>query len=106
MSARRRTRTAATLPSASAASSMSWIWPRPWMVATAPSDRFSVQRAGTPSRRATATAISSSAYTLSFDPKPPPTDGAITLIFCSAMPQVIPSITLRMWGICVEDQTV
>ena len=33
MSASRCTRTAVTLPSASAASSMSWIWPRPWMVA-------------------------------------------------------------------------
>ena len=33
MSARRRTRTAVSLPSASAASSMFWIWPRPWIVA-------------------------------------------------------------------------
>ena len=44
MSAVSVARTAVTLPSASAASSMCWIWPRPWMVATAFSDRLSVQR--------------------------------------------------------------
>ena len=46
MSASNRTRTAVSLPSASAASSMSWIWPRPWMVATAFSVRSSFQRTG------------------------------------------------------------
>ena len=47
MSASRRTRTPVTLPSASAARSMSWIWPRPWMVAWAFSLRSSAQRTGT-----------------------------------------------------------
>ena len=46
MSASRLTRTAVSLPSASAASSMSWIWPRPWMVAWAFSVRSSFQRTG------------------------------------------------------------
>ena len=32
-----------------------------------------------------------------------PTDGAITRSLCSAMPVVMPSITLRMWGICVAE---
>ena len=40
------TRTAVSWPSASAASSMSWIWPRPWMVASAFSVRSSIQRTG------------------------------------------------------------
>src|SRR5918995_1225937 len=103
MSASSRTRTAVTLPSASAASSMSWICPRPWIVATAFSLRPSVHRVGTPSRRATTTAISSSAYTLSFEPNPPPTAGAITRIFASGTPQVAAIITLRMCGICVDE---
>ena len=34
MSASSRTRTAVSLPVRVAASSMSWIWPRPWIVAT------------------------------------------------------------------------
>ena len=55
MSASRWTRTAVSLPSASAASSMSWIWPRPWMVACAFSVRSSFQRTGTPCLRASAT---------------------------------------------------
>ena len=48
MSARRSTRTPRSLPSASAASSMSWIWPRPWMVLCAFSVRSSTQRTGRP----------------------------------------------------------
>ena len=46
MSAISSTRTAVSLPSASAASSMSWIWPRPWIVACAFSVRSSTQRTG------------------------------------------------------------
>ncbi len=55
MSASSRTRTAVTLPSASAASSMFWIWPRPWIVAWASSLRSSFQRTGTACLRASAT---------------------------------------------------
>ena len=40
------TRTAVIFPSASAASSMSWIWPRPWMLAWVFSERASVHRTG------------------------------------------------------------
>ena len=61
MSARSLARTPVTLPSASAASSMSWTWPRPWMVDDAASERSSVQRTGTPWCLAKITANSSSA---------------------------------------------
>ena len=50
--------------------------------------------------------MSSSAYTLSFEPNPPPTAGAITRSLCSGMPVVAASMILRMWGICVADHTV
>ena len=103
MSAVSRARTAVTLPSASAASSMCCSWPRPWMVATAFSLRPSVHRVAVPRRRASATAISSSAYTFSFEPNAPPTDGATTRSFCSGTPQVAAIITLRMWGIWVAE---
>ena len=95
------TRTAVSWPSASAASSMSWIWPRPWMVACAFSVRSSTQRTGARCSRARATHSSSSAYTSSFEPKPPPTDGATTRSWCSGMPSVSATITFRMWGIWV-----
>ena len=54
MSASSFTRTACTLPSASAANSMSWTWPRPWMVEVAASVRPSVQRTGAPRSMANA----------------------------------------------------
>ena len=47
---------------------MSWICPRPWMVARAFSVRSSFHRTGTPCFLASATHSSSSAYTLSFEP--------------------------------------
>ena len=50
--------------------------------------------------------MSSSAYTLSFDPKPPPTAGATTRTLCSGTPHVAAIITLRMWGIWVDEYTV
>ncbi len=103
MSASKFARTAVTLPSASAASSISWITPRPWIVAWVFSMRSSFQRTGRFSRLANARQRASSAYTLSLDPKPPPTDGATTRSLCSARPSVIPSITLRMCGICVAE---
>ena len=75
MSAVSRTRTAVSLPLESAASSMCWIWPRPWMLATVFSERVSFHRTGVPSLRASATHSSSSAYTSSLAPNPPPTAG-------------------------------
>ena len=103
MSASRCTRTAPMRPSASAASSMSWIIPRPCVVASVFSERSSFQRTTRPSRRASARQSASSAYTLSFDPKPPPTDGATTRSWCSGSPVTIDSMILRMWGICVDE---
>ena len=103
MSPMRRTRMPVSLPSASAASSIFWICPRPWMVATAFSLRDSFHRTGTPCRRASATHSSSSAYTFSFEPKPPPTAGATTRTWCSGMPSVMAVISLRMWGIWVAE---
>ena len=61
MSARSCTRTAVMRPSASAASSMSWIMPRPCTVACAFSLRSSFQRTGRPSRFASAKHSASSA---------------------------------------------
>ena len=52
---------------------------------------------------ASATQSSSSAYTLSFEPKPPPTLGATTRICCSGMPRVSAVMILRMCGICVAE---
>ncbi len=56
-----RARTAVIFPSAVAASSISWIWSRPWIVARYPSLRVSVHFTGRPSRLAAASAIASSA---------------------------------------------
>ena len=103
MSASSRTLMAVSLPSASAASSMSWICPRPWMVASAFSVRSSFQRTGTPCFLARATQSSSSAYTLSFEPKAPPTLGATTRIWCSGMPRVSAVMIFRMCGIWVAE---
>ncbi len=97
---------AVSLPLASAASSMCWIWPRPWIVATVFSERVSFQRTGTPCLRDSATHSSSSAYTSSLEPNPPPTAGAITRSWCSGTPSVTATITLSTWGICVEVYSV
>ena len=85
---------------------MCWIWPRPWIVAWAFSERDSFQRTGTLCLRASAMHSSSSAYTLSFEPKPPPTAGATTRTWCSGMPSVIAVMILRMCGICVAEYSV
>ena len=103
MSHSSRTRTAVSRPFSSAASSMSWICPRPWMVARAFSVRSSFHRTGTPCFLASATHSSSSAYTLSFEPKAPPTFGATTRTWCSGMPSVMAVMILRMCGICVAE---
>ena len=106
MSPIRRTRTAVSLPFLSAASSMRWIWPRPWIVACEFSERVSFQRTGTLCLRDSAMHSSSSAYTLSLEPKPPPTAGATTRTWCSGMPSVTAVISLRMCGICVAEYSV
>ena len=104
MSASTWTRTPLILPSASAATSIRWSWPRPWWVEKAPSERDSVHRTGRPSLRARVTASSSSGLTLSLAPNPPPTEGATTRTWCSGMPVVAAIITLRMWGTWVESK--
>ena len=71
------------------------------MVATAFSPRSSFQRTGTLCLRASAVHSSSSAYTSSLLPKPPPTLGATTRTWCSGIPSVSAVITFRMCGICV-----
>ena len=103
MSASNVARTPVTLPSASAASSMSWTWPRPWMVDRAASERSSVHRTGFWWCLARTTASCSSAYMSSLLPNPPPTDGATTRILCSGVPVVAATRYFRMWGIWVAE---
>ena len=103
MSARRVARTAVNFPSASAANSMVCFWARPWIVDVAASVRVSVQRTVPPWRLAKAMQMSSSAYTFSLQPKPPPTLGAMTRNFCSGMPKVRAPMTFRTWGIWVDE---
>jgi len=43
---------------------------------------------------------------LSFEPKPPPTSGAITRSFASGMPVTPLRVTRAMCGTCVVDQSV
>jgi len=76
------------------------------MVACVFSVRSSTQRTGAPCLRESAMQSNSSAYTLSFEPKPPPTAGATTRTWCSGMPAVIAAITFKMWGTCVEEYSV
>ena len=71
-----------------------------------PSLRDSVHLTGLPSLRATSTASTSSAVTWSLDPKPPPTSGAMTRMFCSGMPKNAPSANRSTCGIWVDDQRV
>ena len=60
--------------------------------------RDSVQRTARPSLLAKLIARISSGLILSFAPKPPPTDGAMTRILLSGIPVVAAAITFKMWG--------
>ena len=71
-----------------------------------PSLRDSVHLTGLPSLRVTSIASTSSAVTCSLEPKPPPTSGAITRMFCSPMPVTRASMTRSTCGIWVADQSV
>ncbi len=106
MSASSRTRRPVTVPSFFAATSMYWIWSRPWWAVIRDSERVSVHLTGLPSRRATSSARISSGQTCSLPPKPPPTSGAMTRSLCSGMPVVSAPMTRRMWGIWVADHSV
>ncbi len=44
--------------------------------------------------------------TCSLDPNPPPTSGAMTLMFCSGMPVTRASMTRSTCGIWVADHSV
>ncbi len=56
--------------------------------------------------RASTSDRASSAYTFSFEPKPPPTSGATIRSFCSPIPVTPDSVNRAMWGICVEEYSV
>ena len=71
-----------------------------------PSLRDSVHLTGLPSLRAISRASTSSAVTCSLEPKPPPTSGAMTRMFCSGMPVTRASMTRSTCGIWVADQSV
>ncbi len=106
MSASRCTSRPVTVPSRFAVIVMFWIWSRPWWADISDSERDSVYFTGLFSRRATSTLMISSGVTGILPPNPPPTSGAMTRTLCSGMPSVSASITRRMCGICVADQTV
>ncbi len=93
-------------PSESAAILTRCHWSRPWCTVMLPSLRDSVHLTGRPSLRATSTASTSSAVTCSFEPKPPPTSGAITRMSCSPMPVTRASMTRSTCGIWVADHSV
>ena len=106
MSASRSTSRPRSLPSLSAAILIRCHWSRPWCTVMLPSLRDSVHLTGRPSLRAIRTASTSSAVTWSLDPKPPPTSGAITRMFCSPMPVTRASMTRSTCGIWVADHSV
>ena len=89
-------------PSRVAPTVMCWTCPRPCVVATWCSERVSVHFTGRLSRRARTSARASSAYTLSFAPKPPPTSGATTRSLVSEMPQIAARMSRTKCGTCVE----
>ena len=95
-----------TVPSRLAAISTSQVWARPWVVALRSSLRSPIHFTGRPSLTAATQARTSSEYTRSLEPNPPPTSGAITRTFCSGMPTMIPRKILRKWGTWVDDHTV
>ena len=106
MSASRSTSRPRIRPSLSAAIRMVCHWSRPWCTVMLPSLRDSVHLTGLPTRRPTSTASTSSAVTCSFEPKPPPTSGAITRMSCSGMPKNADSANRSTCGIWVADQRV
>jgi hypothetical protein len=59
---------------------------RPWTVARQASERSSIHFTERPSLRAHVMTSMSSAYTSIFEPKPPPTSGAITRVLASGIP--------------------
>jgi hypothetical protein len=92
-----------TVPSRFAMMVTSWITSRPWWAESRDSLRDSVYLSGRPTLRATAKAIHSSGVAPILPPKPPPTSGAITRIFCSGTPVVAASRKRRMCGIWVAE---
>ena len=106
MSASRSTSRPRSLPSLSAAIRIRCHWSRPWCTVRLPSLRDSVHLTGRPSLRVTSSESTSSAVTCSLEPNPPPTSGAITRMFCSAIPVTRASMTRSTCGIWVADQIV
>ena len=81
-------------------------WSRPWWAESSDSERVSVYLQGLPIFRATVQVIHSSGVVCSLPPNPPPTSGAMTLIFDSGTPVVAASRNRVMWGIWVADHIV
>ena len=106
MSASRSTDRPRSRPSASAAILIRCHWSRPWCTVRLPSLRDSVHLTGRPTLRAISMASTSSAVTCSLEPKPPPTSGAMTRMFCSGIPVTRASMTRRTCGIWVADHRV
>ena len=106
MSASRSTARPRIRPSRSAAILIRCHWSRPWCTVRLPSLRDSVHLTGLPTLRPMSTASTSSAVTWSLEPKPPPTSGAMTRMFCSGMPKNADSANRSTCGIWVADQSV
>ena len=94
------------VPSFLAASSTSWTWFRPWVVAWKFSLRVSAHLTGRPSRIAQNIVTKSAGYAAILLPKPPPTSGAITRSLSSGTPVTTELRNLRMCGFCVVFHTV
>ena len=89
------TRMARKLPCASIASSAVVAWSRPCASARNDSLRSAVHLIGRPTRLLAHTSAVSSAYWGIFEPKPPPTSGAITRTFDSGRPSTNAHINNR-----------
>ena len=77
-------------------------WARPWQVASIASERSSIHLTGAPILRDAAAAMNSSAYAFSFEPKPPPTSGAMARTLASLTPHTIARNVRRKCGTWVE----
>ncbi len=89
-------------PSASAASVAVCSWSRPWIIEIMASERVSIHLTGRPHSFEACASAYSSACTLIFEPKPPPTSGAITRTLDSGTPQIAATKVRTKCGTCVE----
>ena len=92
-----------TVPSFLAVSVTSAIWSRPWWLLDMCSERVSTYFTGRLSFLASARTSTSSPYSWSLAPKPPPTSGATTRILSSGISRMPASRKRAMCGICVDE---